>query len=475
MHVTAIDRFDIAPGTVTEWTVASRGDAHMSSVPPSYNQRFHLNTARAQGRGASVWMAASFDVAGRASQQILKRTFETFTRRHDTLWTGFEVYPNHIQRRVLEPEGISFEASAPCRFRDRGKLRHHLRRRFTQVCDPLTFPAFLFTTVERAKSTTVIAAFDHTLVDGLSLAIAVRELSTIYELFRLDPGASALAVNAFLGAPGSFMDYCADEDRLSRQRPVSPCDPRIRAWAKFYRDCGGTAPSFPLDLGVRADDPVAQASDVQTILSGSESLLFEEHCLHAGGTMFTGILAALALAIRLEGGPARVPLQFPLHTRRDPRWENAVGWLTTSAPLTVAVTDGDFASTLVDTHAAFRNALALGGLNMKQIHDGVGDCYRRTHTDLFMMSYIDYRRVAGAARHRELNARHISNVTVCDDAQFWVSRTESGLSLRSRFPDTTAAHVTINRFVARLSAVLSAVTQQGIARQMATPLRMPGM
>ncbi|QNG18810.1 condensation protein [Rhodococcus triatomae] len=463
MRVTAIDRYEIDPGTVTEWTLAAPERLRRSSVPPSYNQRFHLDTARTQGVGRSVWMAGSFDVPGQPDPDTLRRTFDTFIRRHDALWTGFDVHPDRIERHIVSPDALGLERSAPREFTDTTALRNHLRDRFTRVCDPLTFPAFLFATVERDTRTTIIAAFDHTIVDGYSLAIAVRELSTIHEILAFDPEATAAEVDALLGPAGSFMAFCETEHQAGREATVTTGDPRVRAWAKFYDDCGGTAPSFPLDLGVEAGRPVAQASDVQTVLGGAESDRFEEHCLRAGGTMFTGILAALAMALRLEGGPDRLPLQFPLHTRRDPRWENAVGWLTTSAPLTVPITEGDFATTLVDTHAAFRSALTLGGLSMGQIHAGVGERYRRTRTDLFMASYIDYRRLAGSERHGELNAHHISNVTVCDDAQFWVSRTGGGLSLRSRFPNTATGHTTIGRFVARLSAVLGAVAQQGIA------------
>ncbi|NLG54571.1 MAG: condensation protein [Rhodococcus sp.] len=476
MYVTTIDRYDIEPGAVTEWTVTARRDARTSAVPPSYNQRFHLDTARTQGVGASVWMAASFDVSGKPRCELLGRMFELFVARHDTLWTGFDVSAQGIERRTLDPVDIALTPSSARVISTRSDLRGYLRARFTEVCDPLTFPAYLFSAVTRAKSTTVIAAFDHTLVDGLSLAIAVRELSAIYELLVSDPHVTSEAVNDALGTAGSFMAYCEEEQRAGKVATVvTPADPRIRAWAKFYDECGGSAPSFPLDLGVEAGKPAPQASDVQAVLGAAETDLFERHCLDAGGSMFTGMLTALAMAVRLEGGPGELPLQFPLHTRRDSQWENAVGWLTTSAPLTVPVTDLDFASTLTDTHAAFRASLSLGSLNMKQIHDGVGDRYRRTRTDLFMVSYIDYRRIEGSDRHRELNARHISNITVCDDAQFWVSRTTEGLSLRSRFPDTATGRVTINRFVARFSAVLNAVAQQGVAaQQVAAPLHASG-
>lgn len=460
MHVTAIDRYDVEPGALTEWTLAPAGDLVQSDVPPSYNQRFHLDTARTHGVGSSVWMAASFDVPGQLDRAALQRTFELVIRRHDALWTGFEVLPDRITRLTVPPNAVAVTPSAVVDFDETAALRSHLRTRFTEVCDPLTFPAFLFATVERAGSSTVLAAFDHTIVDGYSLVIAIRELRQIYELICATPAMADEDVHTHLDDPGSFMSFCVDE---SAEEEVDASDPRIRAWARFYEACGGTAPSFPLDLGVQPGRPAPQASDVRRLLGTADADRFDRVCSGAGGAMFTGVLTAIGTALRREGAPTVLPLQFPLHTRLDPRWEGSIGWLTTSAPITVQVENADdFATSLADTHASFRASLTLRGVSMPQVRAGVGDGYRRTSTDLFMVSYIDYRRLAGTEHHRDINAHHISNVTVCDDAQFWLSRTDEGLSIRSRFPNTPIAQSTIERFLCRLVAVLTEVGREGV-------------
>lgn len=460
MHVTAIDQYLIDGGLLTEWTLAPVAEPVRSAVPPSYNQRFHLATARAQGVGRSVWMAGSFDVPSPLDKAALRRTLELVIRRHDALWTGFEVLPDRIERLMVPLDQIALATSTPVEIEDPGLLRKHLRTRFTAVCDPLTFPAFLFATVEREESCTVIAAFDHTIVDGYSLVIAIRELREIYQLIQANPEISDEQVNAALGDPGSFMKYCEAE---VEEPDVDPADRRIRAWGRFYEKCGGTSPSFPLKLGVKAGKPVAQASDVRPILDGVDAARFERACLAAGGTMFTGVLTALGTAQRLEGGVDALPVVFPLHTRQSAEWENAIGWLTTAAPIVIEVGDAtDFGASLANTHASFRSALTLKGVSMPQVKEALGDGFRRTRTDVFMVSYIDYRRLAGTEHHREMNAHHISNVTVCDDAQFWVSRTDEGLALRSRYPDTRAARRTVERFLKRLTAVMKDVSVNGI-------------
>ncbi|MCQ4118118.1 condensation domain-containing protein [Rhodococcus tibetensis] len=460
MHVTSIDRYDIEPGTLTEWTLLPTAKTIKSDIPPSYNQRFHLDTARAHGFGRSVWMAGSLDLPGTLDRSAVRRTFEIFIRRHDALWTGFDVRPTRIERLIVPPDAVALRESDPVHFDDPVSLRAHLCTKFTVECDPLTFPAFLFATVERPTSSTVIAAFDHTIVDGLSLVIALRELRQIYELITSTPAKDDAQIGRALGDPGSFMAYCEAE---AGDPPAEDGDPRIRAWSRFYEHCGGTAPRFPLDLGVEPGRPARQASDVRRLLDGPGAALLEEQCLRAGGTMFTGVLSAIGTALRREGGPLHLPLQFPLHTRHDHRWKDSIGWLTATAPIVVPVAaHGSFESTLTGTHASFRSALTLKGLSMEQVRRGVGEGYRRSRTDLFMVSYIDYRKVTCPDELRAMNAHHISNVTVCDDAQFWVSRTEDGVSLRSRYPDTATAHSAIARFLDQLASVFTEVIRNDI-------------
>ncbi|EOM75407.1 hypothetical protein [Rhodococcus rhodnii] len=355
--------------------------------------------------------------------------------------------PGHVHRVGFDPWDVQLNPSEPWTATDHDELREHLRRRFTDVCDPHTFPAYTFATIERPDHYTVISAFDHTLVDGYSIAIALGELRAIYEEFagrdRAEMERAGLELHESLGEPGSFLQYCRLEAESS---PAETSDPRVQAWAQFYERCGGTAPSFPLDLGVEAGHPAPQGADVRTLLSACETEAFERACLAAGGSVYTGTLTAMTSALRDLTGLDELPLQYPLHTRRDPQWAGAIGWLTTSAPM-VAHATGDFDADLRATHAEFRTGLTLGGVRMPQVVEALGERYRRTRTDVFMVSYIDYRKLPGTDQHDVLNAHHISNVTVADDAQFWISRTTTGLALRSRFPDTARASESMSAFL----------------------------
>ena len=64
----------------------------------------------------------------------------------------------------------------------------------------------------------------------------------------------------------------------------------------------------------------------------------------------------------------------------------------------------------------------------------------------------------GAAQHRDIAAQHISDVAEADDVQFWISRTDDGLALRVRYPDTVRAREVVGRFLHRFAEALQPMT-----------------
>ncbi|WP_158890593.1 condensation domain-containing protein [Amycolatopsis anabasis] len=433
MRFSTLDRLPVEPGRVVEFTparstLAAADRAAPSPVPPSFNQRFHLETARRQGPGH--WLACAFDLPGPVDVEALRSAFVRWVRRHETLRSGFRAG----ERFVVAPEDFDLVAADPVPAPDPRAL---LRERIGAVCDPLSWPSSLFTVVLHARGGTVFCAFDHCDADGYSLALAVHELRELYRGAELPP-------------VGSFVDYCAGE-----QASEVPPDRRAAAtarWSEFLTACGGTSPAFPLALGVTPGQRPPQRMRCQQVLDARGAAAFERECRAAGGSVFAGVLAALAGAVHRLGGGEQVRVCAPLHTRNEPRWEHAIGWFTTVAPLELKVHSG-FADTVRDARAAFREALAYADVPVPVALSGVD--FRRDRDDVFMLSYIDYRRFPGAEHHVPAAAYHLSSVTTADDAQFWVSRTDEGLFLRARHPATAVADRTIESFADAFAEVLT--------------------
>lgn len=453
MQVTSIGEFRTAPGTYLEWPV-SLGAAEASSIPPSFNQSFHLAAALGGSDTdepvSTVWIATAFDVDGPIDIDALTWAFERFIERHAALRTTFHAAEDGIRRCVHPATGATVGAPSATVTTDSAELSAHIRSRMNHLCRPSRRPSYSFAAVDRPNSSTILCGFDHAHVDAVSMTVAADEISTLY-LARL------ASEDIELPLVGSFVEYC-DEESTTPEVPVS--DPRIEAWSQFVAGCGGSTPGFPFALGVPDGQLAPQATTIHPIAPAASVESFERRCRGLGAGMFSAITAAMAEASAKIGGPQSLPLLFPLHTRRDAEYTGAVGWFTTNAPMSVTV-GTSFAETLASAHSSFRAALPLGTVPIPRVLHALGETFVRRRHDVFMISYIDYRALPGAGAP-DRNAHHISNVTTADDAQFWISRTDAGLSLRARFPDTEQARAVIERFTEALIAVIAA--ESGVAQ-----------
>ncbi|WP_329065113.1 condensation domain-containing protein [Streptomyces sp. NBC_01429] len=472
MRVTTMDRYEPAPGRIVEFvpsaaTLAAADGAPVSPVPPSFNQRFHLATERPPG-APGHWLACAFDLPGPLDAEALRAAFEAWGKRHGTLRSGFRAGPSGTS-------GASGPSGGPERFmvasadyalvaRDAGSCpstdatRAWLTRRLGEACRPLGWPSYVFAAIERnserpgerqnegqdSETFTVLCGFDHSNADAYSLAIAVHELRELYA-----------GTAASLPPVGSFVDHCAREGTSGGEVDVE----LLRGWAEFFAACGGTTPSFPLPLGLPAGQRAAQGTASRRLLGPDGADAFERACRTAGGSAFTGVLTAVALAARGLGSDSTLRLCTPLHTRYEERWTHAIGWFTTIAPLTVDVSDvPGVIEGIRATRTAFRRARELATLPVARVLPALpalGAAFRRDRDDVFMVSYVDYRRLPGAEHHTGSNAHHISGVTATDDAQFWFSRTHEGLFLRSRYPATPTAERTLRAFTAAVAVHLA--------------------
>ncbi|MGV8875093.1 MAG: condensation domain-containing protein [Rhodococcus sp. (in: high G+C Gram-positive bacteria)] len=448
MRVTSITEYAPRAGALVEFSAAVIGVPEPSPIPPSFNQKFHLGDL---GDAERVWIAGAFDVPGSLDVEALGWAFQYLIDRHDTLRSSFVPTATGIERTLYGPGAIEMTESTRSTISSTSTLREHIRDRLEKLCDAGHFPSYSCFGIDRPDSSTVLCAFDHANVDAMSIAVVVDEIRTLYDAYRRCPSNPI----ADLPAVGSFVEYC----RVEATEPlVDPTDERMVHWSSFLAACGGTTPRFPFDLGVADGDAVVQATTADRLLDASQTLDFERLCARSGAGMFAGVVAAVGQACAGIGGPEHMSFLFPLHTRLRPEFARAVGWFTTNAPITVDV-HADLAGTITAAHSAFRAALPLSTVPIPQVLANLGDAFSLSRQDVFMVSYIDYTRIDGHERFEQSNAHHISNATVSDDAQFWISRTTSGLALRSRFPDTAVARSVMSAFIGELATSMRASTE----------------
>ncbi|MFF2084461.1 condensation domain-containing protein [Nocardia sp. NPDC058176] len=436
MRVTTVDRYVPEPGTFVHWTVRDDGTSIDSPIPPSFNQLVHL----AGSEAGNTWLAAAFEVSGPLDRVALADAYRALIARHGTLRSSF-VPTSTGPRRVLRSAAVRLAEQPGAVHHSGAALRDTLWRHCNDRCAPFAERAYLLAAIDRPDTATIVCAFDHAHVDAYSIAIVIEELRLLYH--GADPET--------LPPVGDFVDHCAEPVEFRDD------DPRLDGWREFFGDQGVVPPSFPLDLGLAPGSSAPQAVELRRILSAGTTMDFENYCRTADSGVFAGVLAATAHGIRAVGGGDRARLLFPMHTRHEPRWQHAVGWFTTNAPVTVDAT-GELTQTVSHAQHAVRAAIEVGTVPLAETLHALGGL-RLRRADIFMVSYIDYRRLPGAEAR---DATHISNTSSADDVQIWFSRDDNGLSLRARYPATARARAVVLPFLDEVEQTLRAGAARGV-------------
>ncbi|MXP22831.1 peptide synthase [Gordonia sp. HNM0687] len=459
MHVTTIDRFRPESGELLTWSVdSSDATPQRSRIPLSFNQGIHLAGAGEH----STWLAAAFRVEGPIDRHALGLAYHALIVRHGTLHSSFVKCGDTIVREEFDPLALRLAATPGVRVTSDVALQQVLWAALDAACHPFGFPAYLLGAIDRPDSSTILCGFDHSHVDAYSMSIIVDDVHRLYHGFRRSP---ELFAAEELPMIGSYVDYCAAEAETTE---ISSSDSRLLSWLHFFDQHDGHPPTFPLDLGVREGGTAPQGADVRPLLGPSETEEFADFCRRNGGSVYAGVLSAMAQAVNRLGGGPQLSLLFPMHTRRTEPWRNAVGWFTTNAPIRVDGTD-DLCTGLQRTGPELRRAVRLGDVPIARVIAALGG-FTPIRNDIFMVSYVDYRNLPGADLHDEIDAHHISNVTTADDAQFWISRTGRGLAVRSRFPDTAVGRATVGEFLEEVRTILRTAVPTARRVAVVTPL-----
>jgi hypothetical protein len=459
----SFDAFRTQPGTVIEFavtadTAASASSAPADPTPLSYNQLVHVHTAialSAMGTASAPYIGLVFDVPGAADLDALRRAFTGLVHRHDALRSGFRVQSGEIERFTLPTEQVALANGAPQQFVDAEELHGYLGSRFVQRTDPLNWPQYVMGVVTRPTHSTVFFATDHTTSDGYSLAVAQWELQARYEA---EVAGSALE----LPPVGTYADYATIE--RERGELIATDEEIVTRWREFVRHCGGTGPTFAVDLGVEIGTTYQQVIHERQLLNAEDAAKFEKVVKESGGGFFSGLLAALGVVTQELTGNDEFRSVTPFHTRHDPSWMTALGWFITVAPVEFSLAGTlTFTDALRTAHAAFRASLPAAKYPAARVVQLLADEFTPTRRDMFsMVSYIDYRKMPGAERYSENNALTLgANTEATDDTHVWLSRTTDGLYVTLRHPETATSDKLVSQYTRLIAALVSEVAHFG--------------
>ncbi|MFD7023055.1 hypothetical protein [Promicromonospora sukumoe] len=464
MRVLSADLWEPAPGQVLTWDVTPAAGRAPVPAALTYNQRNHLLGAAAGE--PSVWITAAFDVDGPVDPGALEEAFRDLVAAHPGLRVEAvrRPAPEDVALVRHDPDGLRWRRQEGPVTRTVGDTREDLVERLVRRCAPFGYPAFLPAAISRPDRSTVVLGMDHLHTDAWSTTVVVDELAARY--------AERAGGTAEAGSPGLRSLALVPGDAPGPAF-VAPDDPRLAAWHGFLRERGWALPTFPLPLGVPEGERVPQRTVVRPLADAPTADAVAARARAAGASTSAAVLVALAGAVADLGGPAVLHTLLPVHTRGDDAARRSVGWHTTTVPLRVDPGVGlpsaparawarpahharhDTDTALAATAKALRAARELAAVPLEQVVGTLPSPLRFPRTDIFQVSYLDYRRLPGHAASAGRGAHHVSAATRADDLQVWVSRTDDGIAVRARMPRTPEAVATVGAVLDRWSERLT--------------------
>ncbi|RLU90410.1 hypothetical protein CTZ27_20985 [Streptomyces griseocarneus] len=459
----SIDDTEIDPGHIYEWRlVATRMRGGDGPSPArrvtGYNQVKHFTVAQhahEADEDIPTYVATTFELPGAVDLGALESALLHFVRRHEVLRCIYRPLAGDLSGDPLDPDEVALKLVDVGRADSAEEVRAYLHE-FFQGVDPLSWPLIVMGAVVRETSATVHFSWDHLVTDGLSNPLAVRDIATAYAAY-------ARGEEPELPEAGSYLDFGREERQLNRTLSID--DDRLDHWKGFMARSGGFFPRFPLDLGTEPDLFYPSVHETDTLLTDAGTDALEARCQEAGGRLFMGLLAAVGVSIRAEGGPDVYRALMPTNERGRGAYAHSVGWFINTMPVEFSVAEEDFPSVLGNA----RDAIAL----------------QRRHSDVHFVkawrllapaeyasmrywphavnffSYSDFRRSPGAEHHASWQPRLHVWLARHNGICLWLHRNDTGLHLNAAYVDTPQARRTKAGLVRALTRTMENVVSSG--------------
>ncbi|HYN96184.1 MAG TPA: condensation domain-containing protein [Pilimelia sp.] len=456
MHQIPLSDLHVRPGRLLEWTLCRP----MQHAPDraklaSYNQEKHFTaavSAREENAPEKNWVASTFELTGPPDVAALEAALRLFVRRHEVLRCGFERLAGDLRCDVIPPAEIGFDRTDVGGFGTAEEVRAYLNRRITNTINTLDWPLFLAGAVLRPDGATVYLAFDHIVCDGMSLVIAVNELATAYE-------ANRRGEPVVLPAVGSYLDF--GDTQRDRYAGLRADGPELAYWRSFIASAGTFFPRIPLDFGVPDGAVHPATNETIPLLDDAEATAFEERCRTHGAKLFMGLLAAVGMALRDVAGVPVYRGLMPIGERKLEPWDRSFGWFVNTLPIEFPIPpDAGFDTVLAGARAGFRDLIRSVDTPFVKAWELLAPQYyglRSWPYPVNFFSFLDYRRLPGAAQHDRWRPTTIPQATHSNTGNMWLFRNARGVYLNTIYPDTPQGRAAMSAYRGAIARTVAGV------------------
>jgi amino acid adenylation domain-containing protein len=286
-------------------------------LPLSFAQERLWFVEQLDNLGASYNMPAAVRLEGKLDVTALERSFAEIVRRHESLRTRFPVIDG-VPIQVVDPPGFRLEAcqltaeDSGEREREAARRRdEEALRRFDLENGPLFRVTLLRLETERHV---MLVTMHHIVSDGLSVAVLIRELVTLYTAFS---NGRPLPLSDL---PVQYVDYAIWQREWLQGEVLE----RLLAYWKTRLE------DVPfLELPVDRARPALmtyQGAGLETHISAETTARLKQLCRAEGATVYIGLLTIFQLLLSRYSGQRDIAVGSPVAGRPRKETENLIGF-----------------------------------------------------------------------------------------------------------------------------------------------------
>ncbi|MFD4575725.1 amino acid adenylation domain-containing protein [Streptomyces sp. NPDC058417] len=355
--------------------------------PASFAQQRLWFLSQLRGGGTAYNETLAFTLTGPLDRRLLAAAFDVLTDRHETLRTRLVAEAGGVVQHIDPPGGgfpLAFEDLAGTPDGDArvaARQREEAGTAFDLEHGPLGRGRLLAVRPDRHV---LLLTFHHSVYDGASLNVMMRELGPVYE---------ALADGRAHPLPDLPAQYA---DHAHRQREAV-LGGALAAQEEYWVRTLADAPTL-LELPTDRPRPAEQSFDggrVEFRLDADVTAALRVLARSCGATPFVVVLTGWALLLARLSGQEDIVVGTPVANRRGPEASGLIGFLVNSLPIRVDLSGSPtVAEAVTRVRAVVRDALAHQDLPFERVVERVNPPRSAAYTPLFqtMLAWVPDRR-----------------------------------------------------------------------------------
>jgi amino acid adenylation domain-containing protein/non-ribosomal peptide synthase protein (TIGR01720 family) len=397
-------------------------------------------------------------IQGRLRPDLLQRTLDAITARHEALRTTFR-YQDGAPVQVIEPDARITLARLDLRGQPEVATRQLIHDEARRPFDLERGPLLRATLAELDETSSLLLLTMHHIVsDGWSLGVLIAEIAALYQTYA-QAGDGAAGSDALPELPIQYADFAVwQRQRLTPGAPGAILEQQMDYWRRQLADIPRLA--LPTDR-VRPAIQTHQGATLSLVLPASLADALRTLSQRAGCSLFITMLAAFKVVLMRSTGQTDLAVGSIIANRNRAELEGLVGCFVNTLVLRSDLADAhSFRDALTQVRETALQAYAHQDMPFEKLVDELQPVRDLSHAPLFQTLFVMQNTPSAPAAVADVAFSRIEADTRMAkfDLSLYVTEQERGLHVLAEYAADLFDAATITRLLDQYQRVLTAVS-----------------